>query len=76
MRTKDQSENQGRVRAAEKAIRAGNASFDERDVRSNAADLLTDLRHYCDAKDIDFAAVLDTSYEHYLAEKHGEDSLR
>lgn len=34
-------------------------------------DLLTNLRHYADAHSVDFFAALDTSYQHYLAEKKG-----
>lgn len=32
-------------------------------------DLLTDLRHYCDDRKLDFNNVLDLSYVHYLEEK-------
>ena len=39
------------------------------DTESGAKDLLTDLRHYCDAKDLDFYALIDSSYSHYLAER-------
>ena len=33
-------------------------------------DLLADLRHYCDAHDVDFSAADDTAQSHYLAERH------
>jgi len=32
-------------------------------------DLLTDIRHYCDAKDVDFAACDRMAYGHYLKER-------
>ncbi len=32
-------------------------------------DILTDLRLYCEANDIDFHAIMDTSYMHYLEER-------
>ena len=35
-------------------------------------DLLTDIRHYCDARDVDFAACDRSAYGHYVAERHGE----
>jgi hypothetical protein len=33
-------------------------------------DLLSDVRHYCDAHGIDFAQADRTAYDHYLAERH------
>ena len=39
------------------------------DDMESITDLLTDLRHYADARKIDFYKALDMSYQHYLAEK-------
>lgn len=33
-------------------------------------DLLTDIRHYCDARNVDFAACDRLAYRHYAAERH------
>jgi hypothetical protein len=38
---------------------------------SAVSDMLTDLRHYCHALDVDFYECLDTSYQDYFAERHG-----
>jgi hypothetical protein len=35
----------------------------------DVADVLADLRHYCDAKELNFYEVSDESYELYLTEK-------
>ena len=32
-------------------------------------DFLADLRHYCERHDLDVYAMLDCSYNHYLAER-------
>ncbi len=59
-----------RVRYADKAIKShqySTLSDDESCIR----DLLTDLRHWCDAHERDFHLELDWSYKHYLEEKHG-----
>lgn len=39
-------------------------------------DVLTDLRHYAEKHNLDFYSILDLSYRHYLAEKHGADFAR
>ena len=33
-------------------------------------DLLTDIRHYCDARGVDFAASDRAAYSHYSNERH------
>lgn len=33
-------------------------------------DLLTDIRHYCDARNVDFAGCDRSAYRHYAAERH------
>ena len=35
----------------------------------NVIDLLTNLRHYCDAYAVNFHQACDISYQHYLTEK-------
>lgn len=37
--------------------------------RESVTDLLSDLRHLCEAADIDFHSALDMSYTHYLEER-------
>ena len=38
-------------------------------------DLLTDIRHYCDVKDVDFHACDRSAYNHYLKEReHGKEA--
>ena len=58
---------------ARKAIRVLNASYDPYDTRSSVVDMLTDLRHLCDVRKIDLTDVLNSSYQHYLEEKKGEE---
>jgi hypothetical protein len=36
-------------------------------------DLLTDIRHYCDAKRLDFDAALEGSYDVYCDERYDDD---
>ena len=36
-------------------------------------DILTDIRHFCDYRDIDFHRALDFSYDHYCAEIREDD---
>ena len=60
--------NSDRVATAEIALTA--ACRDRGDAHEPTAvtDLLTDLRHYCDSNDIDFAACLHASESHWWAE--------
>jgi len=46
---------------------------DPNDMRSQIVDMLTNLRHLCDADGFDFHEACTSSYNHYLAEKNGED---
>lgn len=60
---------------AERAARchAAIATYnDERDVRANAIDLLTDLRHWCDARGLAFHELDRMACDHYLAELAAE----
>ena len=60
-----------RVRRIQKAMMAGNyIDDDEVQVR----DVLADLRHYCDALDIDFADEDRIAHDHYLAEREAAAS--
>ena len=47
---------------------------DDSDTDSALRDLLTEIRHYCEAKNIDLNERLDASYEVYLEEKQGQPS--
>ena len=44
--------------------RYGGGSLDE-----CLTDIMTDIRHFCDYRDIDFHRALEFSYDHYEAEK-------
>ena len=41
--------------------------------RSNVINLLTDLRHFCDNKNISFFEACEISYQHYLEDKRGDE---
>lgn len=41
--------------------------------QSAIRDLLTDIRHYCEAKGLDFCAALDGSYDVYCDERYEDD---
>jgi hypothetical protein len=41
--------------------------------QSAIRDLLTDIRHYCDAKRLDFHTALDGSYDVYCDERYDDD---
>jgi len=45
---------------------------EEADYESALADVLTDLRHFCDMEGLDFAAALDSSENHYGDEVNGD----
>jgi hypothetical protein len=57
----------GEDRKIAKRVERCKAALDEYDM--NLVDLLTDMRHFCDAEDVDFSKEERRSYEHYLAEK-------
>lgn len=42
------------------------------DPEANVIDLLTGLRHYCGRAGLDFDALADQSWDHYMAETFGE----
>lgn len=48
------------------------ASFDINDEQASITDILTDLRHWCDKRKVNFAQAMNMSYDHYLAEKTTE----
>lgn len=64
--------NECEKRANRMALNLYSYTGEPHDNRSNVVDALTDLRHMCDAAEIDFHAACDSSYQHYLAEKRGE----
>jgi hypothetical protein len=58
---------------AKKAVTILDKYYDPGEHRTNVVDMLTDLRHLCDVKGINLYEALDASYEHYQAERKGED---
>jgi len=46
--------------------------YDEPNNATSVTDVLTDLRHLCEAHGWDFDALDRMAYQHYLAEKAGE----
>lgn len=56
--------NTRRTKRVERLIKAGNYEAGYTAVR----DMLADLRHYCDANDINFADEDRAAYQHYLHE--------
>ena len=62
--------NANRVNRATVAVHAYYATDPTGDDRhTTLVDLLTDLRHYADALDIDFERAVVTSYNHHQEEK-------
>lgn len=73
---KQHPENRKRAKRGEAALKARieavGEHFNPRAVDYlEIASLLADIRHYCDAKDIDYYRAEGLSYEHYSAEKAG-----
>jgi|GEM_PF-6735416 len=56
---------------AKMAVEAYAGPDAENDPESALRDLLTDLRHLADAVNLNFFALLDSSYQHYCKEKQG-----
>ena len=50
------------------AKKALNSTY-ESDIRDNIFDFLVDVRHLCDAKDLDFAELAGKAYKQYCEEK-------
>ena len=46
-----------------------NKTYDPHGAQENVTDMLTDLRHLCDAKGWDFADLDRQAYRHYRTEK-------
>lgn len=44
-------------------------NYDDNEKETQLTDVLTDIRHFCEMKGLDFDACLDSSYAHYLGEK-------
>jgi hypothetical protein len=51
----------------------GPNGWDPYGMQHNLTDMLADMRHWADSKGLDFHAALDSSSQHYLAEKNGDD---
>ncbi|TNC80834.1 MAG: hypothetical protein C9356_11970 [Oleiphilus sp.] len=47
---------------------AAETGINDEDKDDQVKDLLTNLRHYCDHKELDFNALVDSSYQTYLVE--------
>ena len=68
--------NARRAKRALKALCAYAPGFTKNtpeDRRDAFADLLTDFRHLAQAENLDLYALLDISYQHYIAELKGEE---
>ncbi len=64
----------GEARVADRVEKARailDENYEDSDIESNVVDLLADLRHFCEAEDVNFHEAADTSYMHYLAEFTG-----
>ena len=68
--------NQDQVRAATRSLSFAYGSTRGRDVEElelNVSDMLCDLMHFCDAKDIDWSVCMGRAEEHHRYEsKHGD----
>jgi hypothetical protein len=60
--------NKKRAKKASKAIRATYENHPRQCVKEDAIDMLTDLRHLCDARAWDFDALDRIAYQHYTEE--------
>jgi len=65
--------NKNRADKAEKAIRGFYRSDERILTQEDVTDILTDIRHLCDHREINLYAALEMSYEHYLAELFGRN---
>jgi hypothetical protein len=54
---------------AKKALKLALENYDELDTRGSLVDLVTDIKHACDLKQIDFYELLDSAHAHYSAER-------
>ena len=61
--------NQSRIDAAQRAIDA-HVGYNEQSAEECIIDLLTDLRHLCEAEDVDFTRAIRMSKVHF--EEEGE----
>ena len=70
--------NKGRVKAAKDTLLAYRKIKDPKDLgdmieMTDLVDLLSDLRHYAKANDMDFNAADRSAFNHFEAETHGEE---
>jgi len=65
--------NKKRADKAEKAIRAAYRNDERILTTEDVVDILTDIRHLCDHRELDLYRALETSNEHYLAEIMGRE---
>jgi hypothetical protein len=69
----DEITNADRVERCQQALENYNDAWD---VRSNLIDLLTDVRHWCDANCESYAELDRIAYQHYAAEAAAEREAR
>lgn len=70
------TKNQKRAKRVNDALKFYKANGLEEDgpiCKDTLTDFLTDLRHWADAHGFDLHDRLNMSYQHYVAEKRGED---
>ena len=60
--------NKKRADKAEKAIRGAYRNDERILTPEDITDILTDIRHLCDHREIDLDASLESSHRHYLSE--------
>lgn len=63
-----------RARRAQDALNGGNYHEGSTDDPTAVVDLLADLRHFCDARGLDFAELDMSAYSHYIKEPKGSSN--
>lgn len=60
------------IKRARKAVRILNAAYEKGEHAQNVRDMMTDIRHLCDVKGIDFYAEYHFALQRYQEERRGE----
>ena len=63
--------NKKRADKAEKTIRTAYRNDEKILTLEDITDILTDIRHLCDHRELNLYLALELSYEHYVAELYG-----
>ena len=63
--------NKERASKAEKTIRTAYRNDERILTGEDITDILTDIRHLCDHRELNLYLALELSYEHYVAELYG-----